>query len=225
MPTGALTPADIDAARLPAAYLAAREALATCDRLDECQAWADRAHALASYARQARDGTLLKLARRIKARAVHRMGTLLRDVPSRKGQRTDLTAAGPPTRAAVARTAGLSRGQARDAIRVASVPRAAFERAVEGPHPPTVTALAARGIRPCPRPPSVTRQAARVHLMLKRFAEFAADEAPEAAARAVEQDTHVLRARVVRSAVWLAEFNAALDAAYGGQRPPIAMKR
>jgi hypothetical protein len=223
--TGALTPADIAAARLPAAYLAAREALTACDRLDECQAWADRAHALASYARQARDGTLLKLARRIKARAVQRMGTLLRAVPSQKGQRTDLTQAGPPTRAAVAASAGLSRGQARDAIRVASVPRAAFERAVEGPHPPTVTALAARGIRPSERPASAIRRAARVHLMLKRFAEFAADEDPVAAARAVEQDTQMLRTRVVRSAFWLAEFNAALDAAYGGQARQFAMKR
>ena len=49
-------------ARLPAAYETAKQALAECSRIDECQNWADRAAALASYARQARDDTLLNFA-------------------------------------------------------------------------------------------------------------------------------------------------------------------
>ena len=59
-------------ARLPRTYEAAREALATCQDIDECKEWADKAAALASYAKQAEDETLLKMAARIKARATRR---------------------------------------------------------------------------------------------------------------------------------------------------------
>lgn len=207
-----LTPADIDAARLPAAYVAARDALAACDRIDECRAWADRAHALASYARQARDDTLLNYARRIQARAVARVGALLRAVPNATGRRSDLHPNASPTRAQAARAAGLSRGQARDAIRIATIPRRVFEAAVESPRPPTITALAARGIRPSDRPPSVVRRAARVTLALQRFAELTADEDPAAAAHAIERDTLILRTRIARIQRWLTDLTDALDA-------------
>ena len=56
----------------------ARLAIAQCAKVDECKTWADRAEAIASYARQAADETLLKHATRIKARAIQRCGELLR---------------------------------------------------------------------------------------------------------------------------------------------------
>lgn len=65
-------------ARLPQTYEAARVALAECERVDECKDWADKAQALASYARQADDETLEKLALRIRARATRRAGELLK---------------------------------------------------------------------------------------------------------------------------------------------------
>ena len=68
-------------ARLPATYESAKQALAECSRIDECQNWADKAAALASYARQARDDTLFCFATRIKARALNRCGELLRQIP------------------------------------------------------------------------------------------------------------------------------------------------
>src|SRR5581483_7743899 len=59
-------------ARLPANYQAARETITECSRIDECKAWSDKAAALASYARQARDSTLRVMAERIHARAIRR---------------------------------------------------------------------------------------------------------------------------------------------------------
>ena len=51
---------NVAGARLPAAYEAVKVALANCVRIDECKEWANRAEALASYAKQADDDTLLK---------------------------------------------------------------------------------------------------------------------------------------------------------------------
>ena len=71
---------------LPPTYIAARIALAKCDRVDECQEWASKATALSSYAKQAKDDALQVLADRIRARAVRRCGELLQqsDSKSRK---------------------------------------------------------------------------------------------------------------------------------------------
>jgi hypothetical protein len=77
-------------ARLPATYESAKRALAECSRIDECQDWADKAAAVASYARQARDETLFSLATRIKARALDRCGELLRQIPASSGGRPEL---------------------------------------------------------------------------------------------------------------------------------------
>ena len=48
------------------------------DQIGECQEWANKAEALASYAKQADENTLRKLDERIQARAVRRPGELLR---------------------------------------------------------------------------------------------------------------------------------------------------
>ena len=96
--------------------------------------WADKAEALASYARQSKDDHLRKMADRIQARAVRRCGVLLKEIESAKGKRTDLQ----PTegdhsksRKEAAREAGLSEHQQNTALRVANVPAEQFEEAVE----------------------------------------------------------------------------------------------
>jgi hypothetical protein len=135
-------------APLPATYEAAKRALEECVALDECKMWANRAEALASYARQANDHALLKMSMRIQDRATDRCGELLRQIPAAYGVRTDLqpsTAAG--TRFAVAKEAGLSRRQTVTALQVNNVPRDQFEKLVESDNPPTVTALAALGTK------------------------------------------------------------------------------
>src|SRR5438477_6074138 len=139
-------------ARLPATYEGAKVALAECTRLDECQDWADKAEALASYAKQAQDDELRKMADRIQARAIRRCGELLQQIASASGGNRGNAATGgrPPvgeTRTQVARDAGLSDHQRKTALRVARVPDPEFEGAIEGDDPQTVTELARRGIQ------------------------------------------------------------------------------
>lgn len=137
-------------AKLPASYEAAKQALAQCEALDECKDWADKAAALASYARQAEDLELERKAARIRARAMRRAGELLKQIEpgqgARDGKRVD-GADSPLTRTEVAREAGMSERQQVTAIRIANVPAAEFEKAVESPTPPTITTLAQHGVQ------------------------------------------------------------------------------
>ena len=107
-------PTQISAAHLPDSYEAAKVALAECARVDECQDWADRAAALASYARQSEDATLEAYAKRIRARAIRRAGELLKQVEPQAGARSDLGSwASIGSRKAIATEAGMSERQAK----------------------------------------------------------------------------------------------------------------
>ncbi len=207
-------PAPTDA-RLPVTYEAAQKALAECSRVDECKGWSDRAAALASYARQAKDNTLHNLALRIQARAQRRMGELLKLVPDQRGgDRGGPTGGRPPigqTRTQAARNAGLSDHQRKTALRVASVPEPAFTAAVESPQPPTVTALAAMGTssRPAARepdvPPADPATASRALGLLRDLAAFCAGN--DAAAIALGcRDPDVARGHVEEIDRWLDRF-------------------
>jgi hypothetical protein len=144
-------------ARLPPTYEQAKTALAQCSRIDECQEWADKAEALASYARQADDDSLRKLADRIQARAIRRCGELLKTFntgpdggrPKENGEGTHTV-----SQRAAAEQAGLSKHQQVTAVRVANVPTDQFEQTVESDMPPTVTKLAEMGKQPQPAPPA-----------------------------------------------------------------------
>jgi hypothetical protein len=69
-------------------YEAAKTSLEKCSSIDECREWVDKSAALASYARQSQDETLLKMAVRIQARAIKRCGELLKTYQA-PGRRTD----------------------------------------------------------------------------------------------------------------------------------------
>lgn len=137
-------------ARLPEVYENAKQALQNCASVDECKDWANKAEALASYARQAGDDELRKMADRIQARAIRKCGELLREIPAEPGKRTDLE---PHTgthmrlspRDQIAQDAGLSKNQKDTALRVHSIPEKEFEEHVEGDNPPSVTKLAEIG--------------------------------------------------------------------------------
>lgn len=123
------TPIEAAAASLPATYQAAKTALADCAKLDECQDWADKAAALASYAKQANDDELMKMATRIRDRAIRRAGELLKQIEPAKGGRPSETGIAADTgfsRKDAADEAGMSKRQAVTAIRVANVPAADF---------------------------------------------------------------------------------------------------
>jgi hypothetical protein len=186
---------DVSSARLPETYENAKNALANCVQVDECQQWANKAEALASYAKQADDDTLRKLADRIQARAVRRCGELLKQYDgSTRNKGTDGTV--QTSRYGAARDAGLSERQTRTAVNVANVPDDDFEQAVEGDDPPTVTKLAERGRQPRdPQPTQRERDAEQApqgfreatHLIgtVKRFAEFCRANDPERVASGV----------------------------------------
>jgi len=79
-------------AQLPASYENAKTALANCSSMDECKDWADKAKALASYARQSQDESLRKMATRIQARAIRRAGELLKQIMPKKGANQNISA-------------------------------------------------------------------------------------------------------------------------------------
>ena len=137
-------------AQLPASYENAKTALANCSSMDECKDWADKAKALASYARQSQDESLRKMAMRIQARAIRRAGELLKQIMPSKGGRPQLTSAGADTsltRKLAAEDAGFSHRQRNDALRVATLGEDEFTQQVESDNPPTVTKLAEQGTR------------------------------------------------------------------------------
>jgi hypothetical protein len=142
-------PANASNARLPASYEAAKQALAQCEALDECKDWADKAAALASYARQAEDVELERKAARIRARAMRRAGELLQQFDGRGGDQIKSEGAHTyaPTQREAAEQAGMSKHQQVQAVRIASVPTAEFEKAVESSTPPTITTLAQQGVQ------------------------------------------------------------------------------
>jgi hypothetical protein len=142
-------------ARLPEIYQNAKLTISECAKVDECQEWANKAEALASYARQAGDEELRKMADRIQARAIKRCGDLLREIEAGHGARDGKREAGslrPLNRTQAAKDAGLSEHQQKTAVRVSRVPDEEFQEAVESQDPPTVTALAERGKQSRPKP-------------------------------------------------------------------------
>ena len=133
----------IATARLPGAYEAAKTALANCEAVDECKDWADKAAALASYARQVGDDELLKRSMRIQARALRRAGELLAE-ENAQGHRNELLDGTVPKLgiAAAAEEAGFSERQRKTALKLAAKDEDEFEALIESYNPPTITELA-----------------------------------------------------------------------------------
>ena len=131
----------VSTAQLPQLYEQAKNALVECERLDECTEWADKAAAIASYARQADDVELENYARRIRARAVRRCGELLRTFDAR-GRGKSESPLVFKSRTAVAQEAGLTEHKVRTAVNIAGIPEPEFEALVESKRPPGTTLLA-----------------------------------------------------------------------------------
>lgn len=198
----ALATIPADQAKFPQAYEAAKTALANCASIDECKDWADKAEALASYAKQADDETLRRHADRIQARAIRRCGELLKQFDGRGGDTTKKDAAdlSAPTRAGVAADAGMSQRQAKTAVRVANVPADTFEQTIESDTPPTVTKLADMGRKPRPlvdhgdRDPNDFNRAMHFKGMLRDYSrELAGWSLPDILPRLVDTDRAEIR--------------------------------
>ena len=85
----------------------------SCANIDECQDWANKAEALASYAKMADDDSLRQMADRIQARAVRRMGELLKqfDAPGKRTDQPDMGGHTKLSQKEVAAQAGISKHQ------------------------------------------------------------------------------------------------------------------
>jgi hypothetical protein len=218
----------IETASLPALYENAQHALAECSRIDECQQWADKAQAMASYAKQAKDESLRKMADRIQARAIRRCGELLRQIPAGKtGPVPELQEGALPqfTRTQAATDAGLSEHQRKTALRVAAIPEAEFVAAVDSAQPPTVTALAEQGrqARPVTTPTPLVdlgeipaadyARATQAQGAMSRFAEFCdSNDAARIAAAFKPHEVAALRRHVSTIDGWLDRFVTNLQA-------------
>lgn len=204
---------DISSAKLPATYEAAKTALAECSRIDECQEWADKAEALASYAKQAKDEQLRKMADRIQARAIRRCGELLKQIEPARGANQNIREGTLPkvTRKFAAADAGMSEHQRKTALRVANVPESEFNEAIESDSPPTVTQLAEQGKKKLvdigDSKPADFAMATRALAQLKRFAEFAESHDPAAVASGVRPSEFASARKSVRIVdAWLDQF-------------------
>ena len=134
-------------AKLPATYSRAKAALAKCEKIDECKEWRNKAAAIASYAKQANDESMYRMASKIRARAIRRMGELLREVEPDKGGRPKTRNTGDPRsgRKSAARAAGLGQRQQMTAQRIANISEADFEAAFEEKKVPSIKTLVDRG--------------------------------------------------------------------------------
>jgi len=212
---------DVSAATLPATYEAARTQLAECERLDECKDWADKAAALASYAKQANDDELRRMAERIQLRAINRCGELLKAIGDDSGGRPAKNQEGDHpvmTRSGAATAAGLSEHQRKTAVRIASIPRDEFEDAVDSDNPVTVTELAERGTQKRvidhlgDRDPEEFQMAMYVGGDLRRMAETAGKTDPAAFARGVDKERIPQTIEQIRQIqAWLASLGNALE--------------
>ncbi|MGO8921624.1 MAG: hypothetical protein ACLQF4_01625 [Xanthobacteraceae bacterium] len=220
----------VSSARLPRNYEDAKKALARCDNVDEVVDWADKAAAIATYARQADDVELENYARRIRARAVRRMGELLREIdgrggPRRKGERGSSFA---PTRAAVAADAGLSVHKVRSAVSIAAIPDEDFEAAVESERPPGTVFLSQLARRPPLEVETVTGKELRAISMqhkaaaaIKALCELERNDQPGVVDELLEllaDDGNVQKLPLVRAGIAFAvRIGRALDPGGGGQ--------
>lgn len=209
-------------AKLPTIYVEAQLALKHCSRIDECKKWADKAAAIASYAKQSQDSTLMDTAVRIRARAIRRCGELLKEIEKSPGGRPSKTRDGADPsfggRKGAAESAGLSERQRKDALRVASIPANEFEKAVESGKPPSVTQLSEAGKREAanlaylrsPKPPGF-RDATELLGTFNRFAEFCdrADPGLVAEALSKREVKQILRTSETVSA-WMKNFKRKL---------------
>lgn len=148
--------ATLSSAPLPKTYETAKSALAQCQAIDECKDWADKAAALASYARQSEDLELEKMAQRIRARAMRRAGEIAKQMMRPEGRPSQNVTAGDNVlpRETIQEMAGFSKRQLDTSLRVASIPEPQFTAQVESANPPTLKELARQGTQKRETPPN-----------------------------------------------------------------------
>ena len=148
-------------ASLPASYEAAKLAILECSRIDECKDWADKAQALASYARQSEDMEMEKTACRIRARAIRRCGELLKEVEKQQGARTDKLGGSDSPKLETRKTAAKEAGMSTDLPKTGDATRYRCKR-MQGEKHARMPHSRARTVSAAPWDPSAAVNAAAV---------------------------------------------------------------
>lgn len=131
----------IAGAIVPVVYAEAIRALAACRAIDEAKHYADKADALAAWAKIYRDKEVDSESRRLKAYAYRRMGLLAEELqPTKYNGKGAMPG---PLKKLI--EAGLSEGQASKARRISAVPAPIFEKLVSDANPPGINKLSAHG--------------------------------------------------------------------------------
>jgi hypothetical protein len=125
--------------KLPQLYIAAKAALRECVNLDEIKDIGDKHSAIAHYATQAKDQSLLTYAQRIQLRAFERLGELLKEIPNDE------------ERSAMARRFGIAAVTARRAFETAHIPKRVRDKMIESSPVPSRKRLADAGDGYVPR--------------------------------------------------------------------------
>lgn len=180
--------------QFPVNYEAARQALAACVLIDECKEWKDRAAAIASYAEQKRDRTLLDKATRIRARATRRLGELLEIERPRGTKLKDL---------------GITSSERSQARAVASVSPKRFESHVERTPPTPVSRLAQMGRAPIDFDASAPIWVALERLR-KHAKEFPVETLKKNISEATPEQKKALKKALVPISEWFDEISQAI---------------
>ncbi len=121
-------------------YDAARAALQKAARVDEVKDIRDKAIALAAYARQAKDEDMARWVAEIKARAEWRAGEMLAEMAERGERQTKKgVSSRNDTPLPKLNDLGVSRNQASDWQKIATIPEAKFERVLAAAERPITT--------------------------------------------------------------------------------------
>lgn len=133
---------------VPVEYESAVNALQACMTIDDSKYWADKADALAAWAKIYRDDEAGRKARQLKLLAFRRMGEIASELrrakPLRKvgkDGRNKFYGTTKGGRSALI-DAGLKPDAAANALHIAKMDDANFRRAVDSPRPPGVSSLA-----------------------------------------------------------------------------------
>ena len=124
----------IDTAQLTPMYEDAKRSLAVLARVDEVKEMYDKHAAIAHYAKQIKDNSLLYYAERVYARALARIGELIEELSWKERQET-------------AKANGLSLTDATHAVNIAALPKKILDKFVEKTPPMPKSRLSHEGNR------------------------------------------------------------------------------
>ena len=130
---------------VPVEYEAACKALQACIDIDEAKYWADKADALAAWAKVYRDDKVGRQAKQLKLLAYRRIGELARELRPQGSAGSGKIIDGKKLRGrlkgpkSLLREHGMPSGLANAATRLSRLPKSKFDEIVNQPVPPAPT--------------------------------------------------------------------------------------